>query len=107
MMPSTLREEIGAGAGAKRVRVDGVEIAYTDDGMGSVVICTHALAHGARDFEYLRARLAKHMRVLALDWPGHGCSGTDREPVSAWRFAKLLLGFMDALSLTDVVLLGN
>jgi pimeloyl-ACP methyl ester carboxylesterase len=101
------RIAIGAGAGAKDVVVDGVRLAYDDEGTGPALLCLHAVAHGARDFEGVRARFRGRCRVIAPDWPGHGRSGEDEAPASTARYGELLAGFVDALALRDVVVLGN
>lgn len=96
----------GVGAG-REVVVDGVRLAYDDEGSGPALVCLHAIGHGARDFERLRARLSARHRVIALDWPGQGRSGDDRHPANAARYADLLAGFVDALRLDEWVVLGN
>ncbi len=102
-----LRQAVGARG--ERLRVAGVEIAFDDEGPkdAPLVVCTHAIGHGARDFEALRARLAKDHRVVALDWPGHGASGVDVEPPSSRRYAEILEAFLDAAGLARPILLGN
>lgn len=86
----------------------GVVIAYTDSGeSGPVIICLHAIGHGARDFDDLTRRLSPQYRVLALDFPGQGNSGPDIEPPSARRYAEILSQFIEQLNLTPVVLVGN
>ena len=58
------------------VVLDGISISYTDSGgSGPVVLCLHAIGHGARDFEDLSRRLGPQYRVIALDFPNHGNSG--------------------------------
>ncbi len=101
------RTALGAGAGAKSVTLDGVRLAYRDEGAGPPVLCLHSIAHGSRDFEGLCERLRDRYRVLALDWPGHGASGDDFAPASAGRYAELLAGFVETLALPPLVLLGN
>jgi 4,5:9,10-diseco-3-hydroxy-5,9,17-trioxoandrosta-1(10),2-diene-4-oate hydrolase len=101
------RAAVGAREPWKECSVDGVRLAYDDEGAGPALLCLHAAGHGARDFEALRARLRDRYRVIALDWPGHGSSGDDAEPVSAARCAALLGSFTDALGLGELVLLGN
>jgi pimeloyl-ACP methyl ester carboxylesterase len=103
----TLRSALGAAAPFKEVVIDGVRLAYDDEGSGPALLCLHAVGHGARDFEVLRERLRGRGRVLALDWPGHGSSGEDGAPASAARYAELLAGFVDALGLAPLVVLGN
>jgi 4,5:9,10-diseco-3-hydroxy-5,9,17-trioxoandrosta-1(10),2-diene-4-oate hydrolase len=76
-------------------------------GTGPILICLHAIGHGARDFEDLSRRLSPEYRVLALDFPGQGNSGQDTESASATRYAELLAQFIDDLDLNSVILLGN
>src|SRR4030095_310345 len=96
----------GVGAG-REVVVDGVRLAYDDAGSGPALVCLHAIGHGARDFERMRARLSSRYRVIALDWPGQGRSGDDPLPASAPRYADLLAGCVAALRLDALVVLGT
>jgi 4,5:9,10-diseco-3-hydroxy-5,9,17-trioxoandrosta-1(10),2-diene-4-oate hydrolase len=100
------RAAVGAVA-PRRVEVGGVVLAYDDEGSGPPVVCLHAIGHGARDFERLRARLRGRHRVLALDWPGQGKSTSDTEPTRATRYAQLLDGFLAATRVERPVLIGN
>jgi pimeloyl-ACP methyl ester carboxylesterase len=104
---ATLRAAVGAQPPWKEVVVDGVRLAYEDEGTGPVLVCLHAIAHGAGDFAALRQRLHAPWRIVALDWPGHGNSGDDRLPASATRYAEILQGFMESLGIERAVLLGN
>ncbi len=101
------RHEIGAAEGSLRVDVGGVDIAYQRWGAGPVVLCLHAIGHGARDFEKLADLIGGQVEIIALDWPGQGRSGQDTEPASAERYSALLEGFVDALKLEKFVLYGN
>jgi 4,5:9,10-diseco-3-hydroxy-5,9,17-trioxoandrosta-1(10),2-diene-4-oate hydrolase len=102
------RAAVGAQPPNKMIVLNGVQIAYTDSGgSGSVLICLHAIGHGARDFEDLSRRLRPQFRVLALDFPGQGNAGPDSESASATRYAELLSGFIDRLGLASVTLIGN
>jgi pimeloyl-ACP methyl ester carboxylesterase len=76
-------------------------------GSGPVVICLHAIGHGARDFEDLSRRLSPGYRVISLDFPNHGNSGADSQPASGTRYTGILAQFIDELHLPTVVLLGN
>src|ERR1700690_428484 len=98
------RAAVGAGAPRREVTVGGVRLAYTDDGEGPAVLCLHAIGHGAGDFARLRARLRGRHRVIALDWPGQGCSGNDTEPPSALRYTELLGALVDAIGIAPAVL---
>jgi len=104
---SPKRCAVGASAPYGEVVVDGVRLAYDDEGDGPPLVCLHAIGHGASDFAGLRRRLAGRHRVIALDWPGHGASDDDRVPASAGRYAVLLAGVLDALRVERPIILGN
>ena len=105
-MEAMQRSALGATSGIDRL-IDGVRLAFDDDGRGPAVVCLHAIGHGAGDFARLRARLRDRYRVIALDWPGQGRSGSDHEPACATRYAALLVGLLDALGIANAVLVGN
>lgn len=108
MRSESLRAALGADpASGRTIEVDGLRLAYDDEGQGPVVLCLHSIAHGASDYAALRERLRDRCRVIALDWPGHGRSGEDRVPASAARYAEVAERFADGLGLRDVVLIGN
>ena len=59
--PRTLNTNYRSAVGAQQPRkialLEGVTIAYTDSGeTGPVLVCLHAIGHGARDFEDLTRR---------------------------------------------------
>jgi len=92
------------------VVVDGVPLAVHDSdpsGVKPAIVCLHAIAHGGGDFAAFAAHFEGRYRVIAVDWPGHGASGEDREPASARRYGQLLLGLLDALGLARPVLFGS
>jgi 4,5:9,10-diseco-3-hydroxy-5,9,17-trioxoandrosta-1(10),2-diene-4-oate hydrolase len=91
----------------KEVTVDGIRLAYEDGGDGPPLVCLHAIGHDASDWAPLRDRLAARHRVIALDWPGQGRSGSDAQPLGVERYAALVGGFLDALSIERAVLIGN
>src|SRR4051812_20168964 len=96
-----LRERIGA-TGPQRIVVDGVKLAYDDHGSGPVVLCLHAIGHGAGDFVPLRKRLVSRYRVIALDWPNHGASdAVDAAPTDE-LYCRYLEGFVAALGLERI-----
>jgi pimeloyl-ACP methyl ester carboxylesterase len=102
------RFAVGAWEPRKTLEVDGVSIAYHDSGGSSpVLICLHAIGHGARDFQDLSLRLGAHYRVIALDFPGQGYSGSDSLPASGSRYTQILTQFIERLHLDGVTLLGN
>ena len=102
------RAAVGAQEPREFVSVNGVSLAYTDSGgSGPVIICLHAIGHGARDFADLSRRLSPDYRVIALDLPGQGNSGSDSQPASGTRYTQLVEGFVDRLNIHSATLLGN
>jgi 4,5:9,10-diseco-3-hydroxy-5,9,17-trioxoandrosta-1(10),2-diene-4-oate hydrolase len=97
---------VGARSG-RRLTIDGVSLAYDDDGDGPPVVCLHAIGHGAGDFDRLRAHLRGRHRVIALDWPGQGASAPDHVPATAGRYADLLAKLLDAARVERAVIVGN
>jgi 4,5:9,10-diseco-3-hydroxy-5,9,17-trioxoandrosta-1(10),2-diene-4-oate hydrolase len=106
-LDTTARSALGAAPPWQALEIDGVRLAYADEGSGPAVICLHAIGHGAGDFARLRARFSDRYRVIALDWPGHGHSASDHAPFGAARYTQLLGGLIDALGLGPAVLVGN
>lgn len=92
------------------VHVDGVSLAVHDSAPGSpkpVLLCLHAIGHGGSDFVPVLEGLEADVRVITLDWPGHGASSGDPTPASAERYRVLLEGLVEALQLERFALLGN
>lgn len=84
----------------KRVKVDGVEMAYVDVGIGDPIV----FLHGNPTSSYLWRNVIPHLaglgRCLAPDLVGMGESG--RTPDGSYRFvdhARYLDGWLDALGL--------
>ena len=109
-LPETnYRSAVGAQEPRKIINLDGVTIAFTDTGGADrpVLLCMHAIGHGARDFEDLAHRMNDRYRVIAFDFPGQGNSGPDPHPASATRYAVLLTMLIERLNLHSVTLIGN
>lgn len=101
------RHALAAAGPRRKLEVDGLSLAYSDEGRGPTLLCLHAIGHGAGDYAGVSLALHTRHRVIALDWPGHGHSGDDVQPVSPWRYAQVLERFVEQLALDRVVLVGN
>ena len=98
--------DIGAWAPVQRVAVAGIDVAVARQGRGMPVVCLHAIAHGARDFEPLARRVADSCEIIAVDWPGHGASGAAVEAASAASYARLLEALLPELTSAPSVVIG-
>lgn len=91
---------------SRNVGIDGLTFHYADwGGSGSPLVMLHGLSGHARTWDHTAAALTDRYHVLALDQRGHGDS--DWAPRYGLRpMAQDLLGFLDALDLRTVTLMG-
>jgi pimeloyl-ACP methyl ester carboxylesterase len=104
-----MRNLIGVQAPHTTVSIDGVSIAYSDEGQGQPVVCLHATAQGGRDYEHIRPMLLSMSgyRIIVVDWPGHGLSSDDHAAFTAQRCEAVLLKFLESLGIERAILIGN
>jgi pimeloyl-ACP methyl ester carboxylesterase len=81
-------------------------VAYSDTGTGRPIVLLHATLHDRHDFDPIVDAIARHHRVIAIDWPGHGESD-DAEGITGPLLADVLEDIVDVLKLKSVVLIGN
>lgn len=98
--------ELGAQPPVSFVEAAGSRIALMRRGTGAPIVCLHAIAHGARDFELLAEKVGDAFEIIAVDWPGHGLSPDDGHDPDAGHYADVLGGVLDALQLEKPILLG-
>ena len=72
----------------KQMTVNGVEVAYLDQGKGPLVIIAHCSSASHKEWLQLIGELAPDWRVLAPDFIGYGQSG-------AWPEGKVFTGQAD------------
>jgi 4,5:9,10-diseco-3-hydroxy-5,9,17-trioxoandrosta-1(10),2-diene-4-oate hydrolase len=101
------RAGLGAQAPFEWIEAGGTRLAVMRRGQGIPLVCLHAIAHGARDFEMLSEKVGDAFEVIAVDWPGHGLSPDDGKAPDARRYAETLSRLLDALKLEKPILLGN
>jgi len=101
---------------AKFIDVNGVRTRYFDKGTGEALILVHGGQPSAADFNAWEWQqnfdgLAEHFRVLALDRIGQGYTDNPADIDDYGRYYPLvvehLLGFIDALGLERVHLVGH
>lgn len=107
MANHTPAQALGAQTPFAVVDAGGTYLAVMRRGRGTPLVCLHAIAHGARDFETLADKVGDVFEVIAVDWPGHGHSPHDGKAPSAEHYAGVLTKLLDTLKLEKPVLLGN
>ncbi len=82
---------------------------FSEHGQGAPLILLHANPGDSRDFAAVIPALARHYRVLALDWPGYGQSALPEhsETVGALFFYNVLREFLALLGLPPAFFVGN
>ncbi|WP_345457969.1 alpha/beta hydrolase [Actinoallomurus oryzae] len=95
-------------AGLRFVTADGIRTRYRQwgGGDGPPVVLVHGFAESADTFDPLGRALAGRRRVYALDLTGWGYSRREG-PYDADHQAAQVLGFLDALRLDHVTLVGH
>lgn len=88
--------------------VDGVRLHYVTAGEGSpVVVFLHGLGGFAESWRHNLPALARHATVFALDLPGSGQSAKPRGDYDLVALARSVHGFINALGLAQVSLVGH
>lgn len=87
---------------------DGVEMSYVDRGAGDPALVFVHCGNCRKEIwkETLDAFAPKH-RVVAMDLPGHGSSGANRERFTIESFGADVAALVEHLKLPRVILVGN
>ncbi len=84
---------------------------YESSGRGPAVLLLHANSLSALSFQrQLESPLGKRYRLVALDFPGHGCSAPSVRPDETYclpGYARVVAEAISALSLPAPILVGN
>jgi pimeloyl-ACP methyl ester carboxylesterase len=93
----------------RHVEVEGVDLAYVDEGPrdATPLLLVHGLGATLDHWALAIPRLARKRRVVALDLPGFGRSAKPDRPYGPQDFVTLLGGFTRALGLEHIALAGH
>jgi pimeloyl-ACP methyl ester carboxylesterase len=86
---------------------DGVLIHYRDEGAGPAVVLVHCWTCNLSYWDSSATELARDHRVLRLDLPGHGRSGTGRARYSVEQFADDIRAVVDDAKVDRFVVVGH
>ena len=87
---------------------DSLNIAYVDEGQGpNTLLFIHGLGSNLKAWRKNIDHLVGHYRCIALDLPGYGGSDMGVFPFSMNFFANTIQGFVAAMDLEQVVLVGH
>lgn len=94
---------------SKFLAVDNLVIHYQDEGTGPTLVLLHGVASSLHTWDGWVERLAPHYRIIRLDLPGHGLTGSD-PTVERYEIAYMvdkLEKFLNKLSIDEVYVAGN
>ncbi len=92
---------------AAYLTVGGTRLRYITAGQGPALVLLHTLRTQLDMFQRVVPPLAKHFRVYALDYPGHGYSGIPGAEYTPDFFVASVGGFLEALQIKDAVVVGE
>ena len=92
---------------AERVDVYGFEVHYVEHGHGPVLVLLHGLWGGTNEWQPIIEPLAESHRVIAVDALGFHDSDKPEAHYHNALLAEFLAGFLDALDLDQVTLMGH
>jgi len=103
--PDWLSEEVWPFQ-VRTIDLDGIPIAYTDEGDGPTLLLVH---DGMWSYVWGQVieRLRGSFRVVTLDFPGSGLSPDSDRPVTLESDSELLEGFVDKLGLKRFTLVAH
>ncbi|OMD38363.1 alpha/beta fold hydrolase [Paenibacillus odorifer] len=91
----------------ERVRCDGSNICYSDQGKGEVIVLLHGFCGSAEYWEQVIPILSSDYRVIAPDLRGHGASEAPLGPYTIEQMADDVLGLLDTLEISECTMLGH
>ena len=91
------------------VEVNGMRVHYVDEGEGEIILCLHGEPSWSFLYRKMIPPLAANHRVIAMDFIGFGKSDkfTEREAYSFQMHHDTLVGFIEALVLDRITLVGQ
>lgn len=91
------------------VEVNGMRVHYVDEGKGQTILCLHGEPSWSFLYRKMIPPLAANHRVIAMDFIGFGKSDkfTEREAYSFQMHHDILVGFIEALALDHITLVGQ
>ncbi len=89
--------------------VNGMRVHYVDEGEGEIILCLHGEPSWSFLYRKMIPPLAANHRVIAMDFIGFGKSDkfTEREAYSFQMHHDTLVGFIEALVLDRITLVGQ
>ena len=89
------------------INIDGLNIKYTDEGMGQPVLLLHGWNSSYTVYNGIINLLKNRYRVVALNFPGCDGSDTMKAPWTLDDYCDFVLKFMAALNIENPIMFGH
>lgn len=89
------------------IEINGLNINYSDEGEGEVLLLLHGWGTNITLFEGIRKHCSVKYRVIAPDLPGFGQSDEPKEPWCVDDYADFVAEFCRRLGIASAILLGH
>lgn len=89
------------------IRVNDIDISYSEAGQGVPLVLIHGGMISAAEFEPQTATFSEHYRVILPDVRGHGASGRGGYPYSIRQWSSDLAALMERLHIRQALVLGH
>lgn len=84
-----------------------INIRYSDEGQGKTVVLLHGYLESLEIWSPFATELANNNRVIAIDLPGHGQTGTSNGMPNVEFMAECVKAVLDQLQITKTVLIAH
>lgn len=93
---------------SKFIEIDGLNVHYRDEGEGDVIVLLHGTGSSLHTWDQWAASLKKEYRVIRLDLPAFGLTGTtDRFDYEIESYTTFLETFLQKIKVDTMYLAGN
>src|SRR5688572_3851361 len=89
------------------MQAGGLRVRYADSGSGEPVLLVHGLGGSIESWSNNVDRLAKSMRVIAVDLPGFGLSDKPKMNYTIRFYREFVIQFLKQLQLGQVSIVGS
>ena len=89
------------------INIDGLNIKYTDEGSGQVVLLLHGWGASFDTYRGVINTLKTRCRVVAVNFPGCDGSDTMQNPWTLEDYCDFVLKFMAALNIENPIMFGH
>ncbi len=92
---------------ARSISYEGIDVSFSDRGTGRPIVLLHGYLESKAIWEPLSDILERSFRVVAVDLPGHGCSGVMSDVHTMEFMAGAVKEVIDQLALQKVIMVGH